>query len=98
VPNTKDLRPNMKTLSECDLHFKEKDATHYHDSYYPSTRVYTISEGYVDKRGGLFARHYFNADGVEIGYVLPEFLEFGSGIHYFMEPRVWGIEKNLIAL
>lgn len=86
----------MKSLRETDAHFKERGATHYHDSYYPNR--YSWKSGQYTDPGGLFSRHYFK-DGVEIGYVLPDFLEFeGHGIHYFETPRIWGIPFALSGL
>jgi len=86
----------MQTLRETDAHFAERGATHYTDTHYPSR--YSYQSGQYTEPGGLFSRHYFR-DGVEIGYVLPDFLRFdGHGIHYFHTPRVWGIPHTLHTL
>ena len=84
----------MQTLHETDEHFASLGATHYHDAHYPEWVTYGYRQG-----GGLFSRHYFNAQGTEIGYVLPDFLQFeGHGVHHFETPRVWGIPHEKIAL
>lgn len=88
----------MRSLRETDAHFAERGATHYTDSHYPARRAYCPMNGYRDIPQGIFSRHYFR-DGVEIGYVLPDFLPFdGHGVHYFETPRVWGIPHTLVAL
>jgi hypothetical protein len=84
-------------LHKQDKEFAALGATHHHDALYPFRRVYCPSLGHRMESQGLFARHYFNAQGTEIGYILPDLLQFGSGVHYFEIPREWTIPHDLIA-
>ncbi len=89
---------NPRTIYECNAHFHKKGATHYHDVY-GMVRSYSASVGYHYKASALIFRHYFNKEGIEIGYIIPSLMDFkGHGIHYFPEGRVWGIEHYLIPL
>jgi hypothetical protein len=75
-------------MLKTDSYFIAKGATHYHDAMYPPKRVYngmTLGWETVDR---LFARHYFRADGLEIGYYIPD---LNQGPHDLDTPRAWGI-------
>jgi len=77
---------------DADTYFASRGATHVHEDHYPTKRVW-IYDHYQDA-SEVFSRHYFNAEGTEIGYVIPDFYKFGTGGE-FNPPRVWGIPKNL---
>jgi hypothetical protein len=79
-------------LHEAAEHFAKLGAVGYRDSFYPGRRVYTVTEGYVLKDGGLFSRHYFGADRLEIGYVIPD---IGGTPHVLERPREWGSSFTL---
>ena len=75
---------NMKNLQEADAYFKAKGAEYYHDVQWPP-------KGESPHNGPMF-RHYFAwTRGAEIGYVIPAFFEYGSGVHEFgrKNPRIW---------
>lgn len=80
----------ITNLEEADAAFLARGATHYHESEFPGVADPSL--------GRIFARHYFNRDGEEIGYVLPYMIRYGSGVHTFDPPRVWGFYKTLIPL
>jgi len=84
----------MTDLFKQDKAFTERGAIEYHNAYYPT--VY--HDGMPNKPGALFARHYFNAEGTEIGYVIPDFFSHGLGVHVFETPRVWDIGRTSVSL
>jgi hypothetical protein len=82
----------VQTRGEADDLFSLLGATHYHDSHYPGRR--RLYDGY-ETPGGLFSRHYFNAEDMEIGLVIPDLFSVGCGVQVFETPRVWGIPHDL---
>jgi len=82
----------IHSLFQADEAYRELGATHYHDSHYPGSRR-MCDWGW--REGGLFSRHYFNAEGTEIGLVIPDFFPLDMGVQIFDKPRVWGIEHDL---
>lgn len=81
---------------EINKHFAALGAVSFHDSFYP--KGYNWKTGVFDLPKGLFARHYFRKDGLEIGYVIPDFLGHGHGVHMLDQPREWGIPHDLIPI
>lgn len=81
------------TIGDVDrLMLREHKAVSYYDAW---VKQYTW-RGPVQER--MF-RHYFNAEGTEVGYLIPMMLSFpGHGIHTFETPRVWGIPHFLTPL
>lgn len=82
-------------LNEACDQFVSLGATHYHDCLYPSRYDYRTGDYTVP--GSLFSRHYFNTEGTEIGYCIPDVLPYCQPF-VFDKPRVWGIERNLIKI
>lgn len=78
-------------LRQADQKFAKLGAVTFHDSNYPERDSFGRTFG-----GGLFSRHYFAKNGLEIGYVIPDLLRFeGHGIHVLEQPRMWGIPRQL---
>lgn len=82
-----------------DEAFVARGATHYHDSMYPPQgRHWSIERRTYVPTASLFSRHYFNAEGTEIGLVIPDLFSVGMGVQVFDKPRVWGIDHTLIPI
>jgi len=82
---------------DADTYFASRGATHVHEDHYPTKRVWTcdyVKGNHYKDFSRVFSRHYLNAEGTEIGYVIPDLYEFGTGVE-FNPPRVWSIAKNL---
>lgn len=89
-------RDTMKKLKadnevDADVAFKELGATAFYDEYYPSRRSdYSFCTGVLISRR-RFARYYFNADGLEVGYFID-----GIGVSAMHEtPRKWDLPHTL---
>lgn len=80
----------MVTKMEHDEYFRTLGATHVYDEQFPAK--YSPKSGLYNAPGGLFARYYFNAQGTEIGYVLPG---LSNKPHVHPTPRVWGLPHTL---
>lgn len=79
----------MQTLKEANEYFKSKGAIYYHDFWSNEKDRFGFT-----KVSYLVFRHYFSNETNEIGYVIPDMWEFGSGVHEFNPPRVWGISNQ----
>lgn len=77
--------------ADADAHFASLGAVSYHDDLYPGRRSLYTGE-YTP--GREFSRHYFNSDGLEIGYYLYDL----STIHELEKLRAWGFPRNLMPL
>jgi len=86
---------HVNSLCEANNVFRVRGAMHYHDSHYPPQgRHWSIERGTYVPTARLFSRHYFNAEGTEIGLCIPDLLPEG-GVQIFDTPRVWGIPHEL---
>lgn len=80
---------------EYDDFFRSLGATHVYDERYPArVRSYDLQPAEIPR---VFARYYFNAQGTEIGYIIPDLARW-NGPHVHPAPRVWGIPKTLVHL
>ncbi len=52
---------------------------------YPPQRKWSLDKGTYYEHGKPFAIHYFNAEGLEVGYWLVDLKSF----HVLEEPRTW---------
>lgn len=76
-----------------DEHFRSLGAVTVYDETYPNR--YSYKSGQYTEPAGLFARYYFNAQGTEIGYVIPDVSNLPN-VHPY--PRTWGIPHTLVPL
>ena len=53
--------------------------------YYPKRKYF----GGGNRSPGVFAYHFFNSDGLEIGHSIPDLGQWGE-FKTFENPRVWG--------
>ena len=81
--------------AQYDDHFRSLGATHRYDERYPARiRRY---DGQPAEVPPIFARYYFNAQGTEIGYVIPDLARW-HGPHIHSTPRVWKMPHTLLAI
>lgn len=83
----------MVNAMQHDEYFRTLGATQVYDEPYPNR--YSYQSGQYTEPGGLFARYYFNAQGTEIGYVIPSVFNVPN-VH--PTPRVWGMPHTLVPL
>ncbi len=75
------------TWSETEANAKGRDlgAVTSGVAYYPPARKWSLEKGTHLETGKPFAIHYFNPEGLEVGYWLIDLKSF----HVLEEPRVW---------
>lgn len=77
-----------------DDYFRSLGAVAVYDESYPSPRWHhegRYAHGSQPVR--IFARYYFNAEGTEIGYFLPD---VSTMPHVHEKPRVWAMPHTLV--
>lgn len=72
-------------------------AVAYYDEFVYPRRSYSY---YESTQTWHFARYYFNAQGKELAYFIPDLARFHPDIllHIHPVPRTWGIPHNLESL